>query len=73
MQAAQIRELLTGYGKIAYLWLDHIGETQGIMDPVAVGRFWERIVAEARRWRPECLLLGYDVGLTEYLAHGGGV
>lgn len=71
MQVAQIKELLTEYGKVAYLWLDHIGETQGIMDPVAVGRFWQRIVAEARRWQPECLLLGYDVGLSEDLKHGG--
>lgn len=73
LQAAQIKELLTEYGKIAYLWVDHIGETQGIMDPVAVGRFWQRIVAEARRWQPECLLLGYDVGLSEDLKHGGNV
>ena len=73
MEAAQIKELLTGYGKVAYLWLDHIGETQGIMDPLAVGRFWKRIAAEARRWQPECLLLGHDVGLSEDLTQKGNV
>ena len=73
MQEAQIRELLTEYGEIGYLWLDHIGETESILDPVAVGRFWGRIVEAARKCQPKCLLLGCDVGLSQDLDQGGSV
>ena len=72
MQVAQIRELLTNYGDIAYLWLDHIGETQGILEPVLVEQFWLAIVEEARRIQPACLLLKADVYLThDPDVHGG--
>jgi alpha-L-fucosidase len=72
MQVTQIRELLTQYGDIDYLWLDHIGETQGILDPTAVNAFWLAIVAEARRLQPNCLLLKNDIYLSRDLdAHGG--
>jgi len=73
MQVAQIRELLTRYGDITYLWLDHIGETQGILEPAAVERFWLAIVDEARRLQPECLLLKADVYLSRDLDTAGGV
>ncbi len=64
MQVAQIRELLTNYGLIAYLWLDHIGETQGILNTDQVDRFWGAIVAEARRCQPSCLLMKADLYLS---------
>lgn len=73
MQVAQVRELLTRYGDIAYLWLDHIGETQGILDPTAVESFWLAIVDEARRAQPECMLLKADVYLTRDPDGHGGV
>lgn len=73
MQVEQIRELLTNYGPITYLWMDHIGETQGILDPVAVDKFWVQIVDEARRLQPECLLLGPDVALSVDIQAGGNV
>ena len=57
MQRQQVRELLTNYGPIRYLWLDHMTETHGIIDATTVTRFWDAIIEEARRWQPECLLL----------------
>jgi alpha-L-fucosidase len=73
MQVEQIRELLTNYGPITYLWMDHIGETQGILDPVAVDKFWVQIVDEARRLQPECLLMSIDIALTRDAQAEGGV
>ena len=73
MQVSQVRELLTQYGDITYLWLDHIGETQGILDPAAVDSFWSAIVAEARARQPHCLLLKADIYLSRDRAAGGGV
>lgn len=73
MQVEQIRELLTNYGPITYLWLDHIGETQGILDPVAVDKFWVQIVDQARRLQPACLLMSMDVALTADTQTEGGV
>lgn len=73
MQVEQIRELLTNYGPITYLWVDHIGETQGILDPVAVDKFWVQIVDEARRVQPECLLMSMDIALTRDAQTEGGV
>ena len=71
-QLMQIRELLTKYGDIGYLWLDHIGETQGILLPELIEPFWLAIVAEARRLQPDCLILKADVYLTKDLdSHGG--
>lgn len=64
IQKQQIRELLTEYGEITYLWLDHITETQGILIPELIERFWCEIVAEARSLQPNCLLLKCDVFLT---------
>src|SRR5690606_20584848 len=73
MQVEQVRELLSDYGEITYLWLDHIGETQGILDPKAVEAFWSEIVAEARRCQPQCLLLKEDVFLSRDTTAGTGV
>ena len=73
MQVCQIRELLTRYNEIDYLWLDHIGETQGILNPDAVEAFWLAIVAEARRLQPNCLLLKNDIFFSRDLDVGGGV
>lgn len=73
MQVSQIRELLTQYGDLDYLWLDHIGETQGILNPAAVEAFWLAIVAEARRLQPNCLLLKNDIYLSRDLDARGGV
>lgn len=73
MQVEQIRELLTNYGPITYLWLDHIGETMSILYPAAVDKFWSRIVDEARQLQPECLLLSMDIGLTADEQAGGGL
>ncbi|MDR3707738.1 MAG: alpha-L-fucosidase [Capsulimonadaceae bacterium] len=73
MQRMQIHELLTNYGPIAYLWLDHIGETQGILNPEQIDRFWAEIVAEARRCQPSCLLLKADIYLSRDRECGAGV
>lgn len=64
IQKQQIRELLTEYGEITYLWLDHITETQGILDPELVEKFWCEIIEEARACQPNCLLLKCDIFLT---------
>ncbi len=64
MQREQIHELLTEYGDITYLWLDHITETQGILDPVAVEKFWDSIVEEARACQTDCILLKCDLYLS---------
>ena len=71
-QIMQIRELLTNYGDIAYLWTDHIGETQGILKPELIEPFWLAIIAEVRRLQPNCLMLKADVYLTKDLEAEGG-
>ncbi len=71
MQCRQVEELLSNYGPIGYLWMDHFGETQGILDPAAVEAFWLAIVDTARRCQPDCLLLGPDVWLTRGENTGG--
>jgi alpha-L-fucosidase len=63
MQCAQIRELLTGYGPIPYLWLDHIGETQGILDGAMVDAFWSAVVREVRACQPDCIVMKLDAWL----------
>lgn len=64
IQKQQIRELLTEYGEITYLWLDHITETQGILIPDLIEKFWCEIISEARQLQPNCLLLKCDIFLT---------
>ena len=64
MQRQQVRELLTNYGPITYLWLDHMVETHGIIEPGIVTRFWDAIIEEARRWQPDCLLLKCEIYLS---------
>ncbi len=73
MQLQQIRELLTHYGPITYLWMDHIGETMSVLNVDAVEKFWVRVVEEVRRLQPETLILQQDVGLAagQGGAHGG--
>ena len=73
IQREQIRELLTEYGEITYLWLDHITETQGILDPDAVDSFWEVIIDEARACQPKCILLKVDLYLSRDRDAAGGV
>lgn len=73
LQRGQIRELLTDYGDITYLWLDHITETQGILDPAAVEGFWNEIAKEARACQPECILLKCDIYLSRDMEVKGGV
>ena len=72
MQRQQVRELLTNYGPIRYLWLDHMTETHGIIDATTVTRFWDAIIEEARRWQPECLLLKCEIYLTATGMRGPG-
>lgn len=64
MQRQQVRELLTNYGPITYLWLDHMVETHGIIESSIVTRFWDAIIEEARRWQPDCLLLKCEIYLS---------
>ncbi|MDD5675358.1 MAG: alpha-L-fucosidase, partial [Chitinivibrionales bacterium] len=73
LQRAQMHELLTDYGPITYLWLDHITETQGILDPAAVDAFWGEIAAEARACQPDCLLMKNDLYLSRDRDVKGGV
>jgi alpha-L-fucosidase len=64
MQRQQVRELLTNYGPITYLWLDHMTEKHGILEPTMVTRFWDAIIQESRQWQPECLLLKCEIYLS---------
>jgi alpha-L-fucosidase len=73
MQITQIRELLTNYGEITYLWLDHIGETQGILYPELVTKFWLDITDEISRLQPQCMILKADIFLSRDNNIGGGV
>ena len=54
-QVAQITELLTDYGPIAYIWCDHWNGT----DPI-----WRAVFDAMRRLQPQCLMMGPDVWLT---------
>lgn len=76
MQREQLHELLTDYGDITYLWLDHMTETQGILSAPMVTQFWDAITEEARHCQPDCLLLKCDVylsrdGQAQTGVHGG--
>jgi len=62
----QIRELLTGYGKIDYLWFDGCGSEGHTYDTT-------RIVAEIRRCQPEILLFNMWDPDTRWVGNEAGV
>ncbi len=62
----QIRELLTNYGKIDYLWFDGCGSENHEYDTV-------RIVAEIRKCQPEILLFNMWDPDTRWVGNEAGV
>ncbi len=62
----QIRELLTGYGKIDYLWFDGCGSENHQYDT-------QRIVTEIRRCQPEILLFNMWDPDTKWVGNEAGI
>ncbi len=62
----QIRELLTGYGKIDYLWFDACGSETHQYDTV-------RIVSEIRKCQPEILIFNMWDPDTKWVGNESGV
>lgn len=62
----QIRELLTNYGKIDYLWFDGCGSEEHQYDTV-------RIVAEIRKCQPEILIFNMWDPDTRWIGNEAGV
>ncbi len=62
----QIRELLTNYGKIDYLWFDGCGSEKHQYDT-------QRIVAAIRRFQPEILLFNMWDPDTRWVGNEAGV
>lgn len=62
----QIRELLTGYGKIDYLWFDGNGSENHQYDT-------DRIVAEIRKCQPEILIFNMWDPDTKWVGNESGV
>lgn len=62
---AQIGELLTGYGRIDYLWFDGCGSAGHTYD-------WERILPEIRRMMPGILLFGGEDPDTRWIGNEEG-
>ena len=62
----QIRELLTGYGKIDYLWFDGNGSENHKYDT-------DRIVAEIRKCQPEILIFNMWDPDTKWVGNESGV
>jgi len=55
IQLTQIEELLTNYGPIYYLWLDHYG-----CPGTGAADLWRTIANRIRQLQPECLIMGID-------------
>ena len=62
----QIRELLTGYGKVDYLWFDACGSETHEYDTA-------RIVAEIRKCQPEILIFNMWDPDTKWVGNESGV
>ena len=60
----QIRELMTSYGSLLFLWDDHFGRSD-VIDSVPHGgkfrEFYAELTKFAHELQPECLLLGPDI------------
>ncbi|MBB6130646.1 alpha-L-fucosidase [Mucilaginibacter lappiensis] len=63
-EKAQIRELMTNYGSLAFIWDDHFGRSDAL-DAVNRGRklreFYATLTEYAHELQPGCLLLGPDI------------
>ena len=60
----QIRELLSNYGPIFFLWDDHFGRSDALDDVRHGGRlreFYEEFTRYAHELQPDCLILGRDI------------
>lgn len=62
----QVRELLTGYGKVDYLWFDACGSETHQYDT-------DRIVAEIRKCQPEILIFNMWDPDTKWVGNESGV
>ena len=64
LQVAQIRELLTDYGDIAYIWCDHWNGGKTADDDgawiITGNATWRAVTDEMRRLQPNCLMMGPD-------------
>ncbi len=60
----QIRELMTNYGPLVFIWDDHFGRSD-VLDSIPLGgkfrEFYKEITSYAHSLQPHCLLLGRDV------------
>lgn len=60
----QIRELMTNYGSLVFIWDDHFGRSD-VLDDVPHGgkfrKFYATLTQYAHKLQPNCLLLGADV------------
>ena len=69
----QIRELLTNYGPIFFLWDDHFGRSDAL-DNVRLGgklrAFYAEFTRYAHELQPQCLILGRDI---EHVGNESGV
>lgn len=69
----QIRELMTNYGPLVFLWDDHFGRSDAL-DSIAHGgkfrEFYAALTKYAHELQPDCLLLGPDV---EHVGNESGI
>jgi alpha-L-fucosidase len=60
----QIRELMTNYGSLVFIWDDHFGRSDAL-DSVRYGgklrEFYATLTKYAHQLQPECLFLGPDI------------
>jgi alpha-L-fucosidase len=60
----QIKELMTNYGPLVFIWDDHFGRSDVVKSVPLGGRFrefYKAITSYAHSLQPHCLLLGRDV------------
>jgi alpha-L-fucosidase len=60
----QIKELMTNYGPLVFIWDDHFGRSD-VLDSIPLGGkfrdFYKAVTSYAHSLQPHCLLLGRDV------------
>ena len=69
----QVRELLTNYGPIFFLWNDHFGRSDALDDVRHGGKlreFYAEFTRYAHELQPNCLILGRDI---EHVGNEDGV
>jgi alpha-L-fucosidase len=63
-EKAQIRELMSDYGPLTFIWDDHFGRSDALDEEAHGGKFREFYAAftqYAHELQPRCLLLGRDI------------